>query len=63
MPFRVGPIELIVVLALALLIFWPVRIAKIGGELGKGINAFQEGLKGESEKRPEEMREYENHTI
>ncbi len=45
MPFRVGPVELIIVLVIALLIFGPGRIAKLGGELGKGISAFQKGLK------------------
>jgi sec-independent protein translocase protein TatA len=49
MPFRVGPVELIIVLVLALLIFGPGRIAKLGGELGKSISAFQEGLKGDEE--------------
>lgn len=49
MPFRVGPVELIIVLVIALLIFGPGRIAKLGGELGKSISAFQEGLKGNKE--------------
>ncbi len=47
MPFRVGPVELIVVLVIALLIFGPGRIAKLGGELGKSISAFQKGIKGD----------------
>ncbi|MFP4346493.1 MAG: twin-arginine translocase TatA/TatE family subunit [Anaerolineales bacterium] len=49
MPFRVGPAELILVLLIALLIFGPGRIAKIGGELGKSINAFQSEMKGNRE--------------
>jgi sec-independent protein translocase protein TatA len=49
MPFRVGPVELIIVLVIALLIFGPGRIAKLGGELGKSISAFQEGLKDDKE--------------
>lgn len=55
MPFRVGPLEVIVVLVIALLIFGPGRIAKIGGELGQGISAFQEGLK--REKKPSDKEE------
>lgn len=54
MPFRVGPVELIIVLVIALLIFGPGRIAKLGGELGKSISAFQQGLKGDKEKESEE---------
>ena len=47
MPFRIGPWELALVLLLGILIFGPGRIAKIGGELGKGISAFQSSVKGE----------------
>lgn len=54
MPFRVGPLELIIVLVIALLVFGPGRIAKVGGELGKGISAFQEGLKGSKKPAHEE---------
>ncbi|MGC9398803.1 MAG: twin-arginine translocase TatA/TatE family subunit [Anaerolineae bacterium] len=49
MPFRVGPWELVLVLLLALLIFGPGRIGKIGGELGKGISAFKKGLQDDQE--------------
>jgi sec-independent protein translocase protein TatA len=51
MPFRVGPVELIIVLIIAILIFGPGRIAKLGGELGKGISAFQKGIKGDEESK------------
>ncbi len=44
---RVGLPEVIVILVLALLIFGPGRITKVASELGKGIHAFQEGLKSE----------------
>ncbi len=50
MPIRIGPGELILLIVLALIIFGPSRIADLGGQLGKGIRAFQEGLKGEDEK-------------
>lgn len=45
MPFRVGPMELLLVLMIALLIFGPGRIAQLGGELGKSISAFQREIK------------------
>ncbi|NBD34510.1 MAG: twin-arginine translocase TatA/TatE family subunit [Chloroflexi bacterium] len=54
MPFRVGPMELVLVLLLALLIFGPDRIAKLGGELGKSISAFQREMKKENEDTEEE---------
>jgi sec-independent protein translocase protein TatA len=43
-----GPIgwpELLLILAVVLLIFGVGRIARVGGELGKGVSAFREGLK------------------
>jgi sec-independent protein translocase protein TatA len=45
MPFRnFGPLELVLILILALIIFGPGRIARLGSELGKGIRGFKEGL-------------------
>ncbi len=41
----IGLPELLVVLAVVLLIFGVGRIARVGGELGKGVSAFREGLK------------------
>jgi sec-independent protein translocase protein TatA len=37
--------ELILVLVLAVLIFGPGRIAKLGGELGKSIRGFKDAMK------------------
>ena len=41
----IGWPELLIVLAVILLIFGVGRIARVGGELGKGVSAFREGLK------------------
>lgn len=48
MPSRIGTFEWVIVLVLALLLFGPDRISKIGGALGKSIHALQAGLKGEN---------------
>ncbi len=42
--------ELLLILAVVLLIFGVGRIARVGGELGKGVSAFREGLKEGQEK-------------
>ncbi|RLC83962.1 MAG: twin-arginine translocase TatA/TatE family subunit [Chloroflexi bacterium] len=42
---RFGWAELLVVLLIALLVFGPGRVGKLGKELGQGIRSFQEGLK------------------
>jgi len=42
--FRLGPTELIIILVIVLLLFGPGRIAKIAGELGRGIRSFKDGV-------------------
>ncbi len=54
MPVRIGPGELVLLIVLALIIFGPSRIADLGGQLGKGIRAFQESLKGTDEDNDQE---------
>jgi sec-independent protein translocase protein TatA len=55
---RIGPTELIIVLVIVLILFGVGRIGKIAGELGSGIRAFKDGLKG-----PEEPKEEEQTTV
>jgi sec-independent protein translocase protein TatA len=51
-----GAPEIILILVIVLLLFGVGRIGKIGGELGKGIKSFREGLKGdESAETPVEQ--------
>ena len=55
-----GPTELIIILVIVIILFGVGRVGKIAGELGSGIRAFKDGLKGdekdekESEKKSEE---------
>lgn len=47
--------ELILVLVLALLVFGPGRIAKLGSELGKGIRGFKDQMQsGNQDTKKEE---------
>jgi len=61
MPFRLGPTELIIILVIVLLLFGPGRIAKIAGELGRGIRSFKDGVnqgdEGEASETAEEKKE------
>ena len=41
----IGLPELLIILVVVLLVFGVGRIARVGGELGKGVSAFREGLK------------------
>jgi sec-independent protein translocase protein TatA len=49
MPFQVGPLELIVVLAIALIVLGPKRLPEAGRSLGRGIREFKSSLSGEHE--------------
>ncbi len=49
-----GTPELIIIGLVIVLLFGVGRIGKIAGELGGGIRAFKDGLKGDDEKSKEE---------
>lgn len=44
--FGLGIGEMLVILVVVLLLFGPSRISKVMGDLGKGVNAFKQGLGG-----------------
>ena len=44
MPFNVGPMELIVVLVIALVVLGPKKLPEVGKSLGKGMREFKESL-------------------
>lgn len=48
---QIGFPELLVILAIVILIFGVGRISQVAGELGKGIRAFKQGLRGEEEEK------------
>ena len=41
---NVGPLEIAIVLIIALIVFGPKRLPELGKSLGKGINEFRDGL-------------------
>ena len=45
----IGPMELIVVLVLALLVFGPKRLPDAGRSLGRGMREFKESITGRDE--------------
>ncbi len=49
--------ELLLILAIIVLVFGVGRISKVAGELGSGIRAFREGLKGEDDEEKVESTE------
>jgi sec-independent protein translocase protein TatA len=47
-PFGIGPLELIIVLAIVLLIFGPKRLPGLGKSLGSGMREFKDAITGKS---------------
>lgn len=50
----IGPMELIVVLAIALIVLGPKRLPDAGKSVGKGMREFKEALTGGSKDDPED---------
>ena len=46
---NIGPMEVIVVLIIALVIFGPKRLPELGRSVGKGIREFRGSLSGDKE--------------
>jgi len=47
MPFSVGPMELVIVLVIALVILGPKRLPEAGKSIGRGIREFKSSIGGE----------------
>jgi sec-independent protein translocase protein TatA len=46
---NIGPMEIILVLIVALIVFGPKKLPELGKSLGKGINEFKGSITGEHE--------------
>ena len=44
MPFNVGPMELIVVLVIALVVLGPKKLPEVGKSLGRGMREFKDSI-------------------
>jgi sec-independent protein translocase protein TatA len=63
MPFKLGTTELIIILVIIILLFGVGRIGKVAGELGSGLRAFREGLKGDEDKEKAEKEKAEKEKV
>ena len=50
---NIGPLEIIIVLIIALVVFGPKRLPELGRSMGKGIREFRGTVSGESDAGPE----------
>ena len=49
MPFRIGPWEIALILAIILIVFGVGKLPHVGGAIGKGLRAFRRGQSGEDD--------------
>jgi len=50
----IGPIELVVVLVIALIVLGPKKLPEVGRSVGKGMREFKDSLTGDHDSREEE---------
>jgi sec-independent protein translocase protein TatA len=53
---NVGPMELIVILAIALIVLGPKKLPEVGKSLGKGMREFKDSLAGDTDRRDDDER-------
>jgi sec-independent protein translocase protein TatA len=46
MPVSIGPMELIIVLVIALLVLGPKRLPEVGRSVGRGMREFKDSISG-----------------
>ncbi len=49
MPFRMGPLEIGIILVIILIIFGVGKLPQVGDALGRGIRAFRKGQKDDDD--------------
>lgn len=52
---NIGPMELIVVLAIALIVLGPKKLPEVGRSVGKGMREFKDSLSGDNDKERDEL--------
>jgi sec-independent protein translocase protein TatA len=51
MPFKLGPLELVLILVIVFIIFGAGKLPQIFGSVGKAIRSFREGSSGDEEEK------------
>jgi sec-independent protein translocase protein TatA len=56
---NIGPLEIVIILIIALIVFGPRRLPELGRSMGKGIREFKNSLTTDKDDDDDEMREIE----
>jgi sec-independent protein translocase protein TatA len=56
---NIGPLEIVVILIIALIVFGPKRLPELGRSMGKGIREFKGSLSGDRDDDGDDVREIE----
>lgn len=59
MPFQVGPLELVLVLIVALVVLGPKRLPEASRSLGRSMREFKDSMTGDGRERPEGRRAFD----
>jgi sec-independent protein translocase protein TatA len=51
---NVGPMELVIVLVIALIVLGPKRLPEVGRSVGRGMREFKESISGENDHEDED---------
>lgn len=51
---RIGPWEIVLLLAIILIVFGVGKLPQVGGAIGRGLRSFRKAQSGEEEEEPEE---------
>ena len=51
MPFRMGPMEIAIILVIILIVFGVGKLPQIGGAIGKSMREFRKSQRGEDEEK------------
>jgi sec-independent protein translocase protein TatA len=52
---NIGPMELVVVLVIALIVLGPKKLPEVGRSIGKGMREFKESLSGDHDDDEDEL--------
>ena len=53
---NIGPLEIVVILIIALVVFGPKRLPELGRSMGKGMREFKDSLSGSNDDDDDEPR-------